>query len=239
MSTIVTSTPSASAFPLPRVAHRVLRQEVLAALRSGIVSKEIPVGTRLLEAELSARMGVSRAPVREALRQLEQEGLVESFAHRGVIVVGVPEDEIDALYELRATIEAKAIARACAAATDADLEALRALIEEMRAAVDRWDIDAVAEIDLRFHGAIVTLSGFSLLRTIWASLDGLVRVRSYQALERPGSSAAYFRRDSIASHERLADAIAARDPERAAHLARQHILEVAERLHAEGDEPGP
>lgn len=238
MSTIVTSTTSTNAFPLPRVHHRVLRQEVLTALRTGIVSKEIPVGTRLLEAELSARMGVSRAPVREALRQLEQEGLVESFAHRGVVVVGVPEDEIDALYELRATIEAKAIARACASATDEDLAGLRALIEEMRDAVERWDIDAVAEIDLRFHGAIVTLSGFSLLRTIWASLDGLVRVRSYQALERPGPSAAYFRRDSIASHERLADAIAARDPERAAHLVREHILEVAERLHTEEAEPG-
>lgn len=239
MSTIVTQSTSASVFPLPRVRHRVLRQEVLSALRTGIVSGDIPVGTRLLEAELSTRMGVSRAPVREALRQLEQEGLVESFAHRGVVVVGVPEDEIDALYELRATIEAKAIARACAAATDEDLAALRALIDEMRGAVDRWDIDAVAEIDLRFHGAIVALSGFSLLRTIWASLDGLVRVRSYQALERPGPSAAYFRRDSIASHERLADAIEARDAERAAHLARDHILEVVERLRTEGDAPAP
>jgi DNA-binding GntR family transcriptional regulator len=236
LSTIVTSSTSATEFPLPRVHHRVLRQEVLAALRTGIVSGEIPVGTRLLEAELSARMGVSRAPVREALRQLEQEGLVESFAHRGVVVVGVPEDEIDALYELRATIEAKAIARACVAATDADLAGLQGLIEEMRAAVARSDIDAVAEIDLRFHGAIVALSGFSLLRKIWASLDGLVRVRSYQALERPGAAAAYFRRDSIASHQRLADAIAARDPDLASRLAREHILEVVERLRVPGDE---
>jgi DNA-binding GntR family transcriptional regulator len=236
LSTIVTTSASADPFPLPRVHHRVLRQEVLTALRAGIVSNEIPVGTRLLEAELSTRMGVSRAPIREALRQLEQEGLVESFAHRGVVVVGVPDDEIDALYELRATIEAKAIARACVAATDEDLVLLRALIDEMRLAVEQWDIDSVAEIDLRFHGAIVSLSGFSLLRKSWSSLDGLVRVRSYQALDRPGPSAAYFRRDSIASHERLADAIAARDPDRAASLVREHILEVAERLRTEDDD---
>jgi len=232
----MTTNLGATTFPLPKVHHRVLRQEVLTAIRAGIVSGEIPVGTRLLEGELSTRMGVSRAPIREALRQLEQEGLVESFAHRGVVVVGVPDDEIDALYELRATIEAKAIARACVAATDEDLAKLRGLLDEMRVAVEQWDIDAVAEIDLRFHGAIVALSGFSLLRTIWASLDGLVRVRSYQALERPGASAAYFRRDSIASHERLADAIAARDPDRAAILVREHILEVAERLRAEDDD---
>jgi len=57
-------------------------------------------------------MGVSRAPVREAIRQLEQEGLVEFFPHRGAVVIGLPEDEIDAIYELRAQIEGRAIARA-------------------------------------------------------------------------------------------------------------------------------
>lgn len=231
LSTIVSTTPAPETeLPLPRVRHRVLRQEVLAALRAAILSNEIPMGSRLLEAEISTRMGVSRAPVREALRQLEQEGLVESFAHRGVVVVGLPEDEIDAIYELRALIEAKAIARACTAATEQDITGLDALVDELRAALTRSDIDEVADIDLRFHGRIVELSGFSLLRKIWASLDGLVRVRSYQALERPGTIADYFKEHSVRSHVVLVDAIRARDPDRAASLARDHILEVPERL---------
>lgn len=217
---------------LPRVQTRVLRQEVLEALRSGILANRIKPGSRLLEADVATRMGVSRAPVREAIRQLEQEGLVEFFPHRGAVVIGLPEDEIDAIYELRAEIEARAIARACGAATDADMTRLEALIADMQRALRQRDIDEVAEIDLRFHGAIVELSGFSLLKHIWQSLDGLVRVRSYQALDRPGRAAQYFLSGSIASHSVLVEAIRARDPVRAADAARAHILDVAQQLQA-------
>jgi DNA-binding GntR family transcriptional regulator len=209
--------------PLPRVQPRVLRQEVLGALRAAILANEIKPGTRLLEAEVASRMGVSRAPVREAMRQLEQEGLIESFAHRGA-------DEIDAVYELRALIEGKAIARACARATEADLTDLTQMIDEMGDQLAKRDIVELAEADLRFHGAIVGLSGFSLLRHIWASVDGLVRVRSYQALERPGKAARYFLQGSVASHADLVAAIRAGDPERASELAIRHILEVPEWL---------
>jgi len=126
---------------LPRVHARVLRQEVLDAIRSGILANRIKPGSRLLEAEVAARMGVSRAPVREAIRQLEQEGIVEFFPHRGAVVIGLPEDEIDAIYELRALIEARAIERACATATDADLTRLEGLIVDMEAALKQRDID--------------------------------------------------------------------------------------------------
>jgi DNA-binding GntR family transcriptional regulator len=215
---------------LPRVHARVLRQDVLEVLRSAILANRIRPGSRLLEAEVATQMGVSRAPVREAIRQLEQEGLVEFFPHRGAVVVGLPEDEIDAIYELRAGIEARAIARACATAAEEDLQRLEALIVDMQAALRQHDIDEVAEIDLRFHGAIVELSGFSLLKHIWQSLDGLVRIRSYQALDRPGRAAQYFLSGSIASHSVLVDALRARDPAKAAEAARAHILDVVQQL---------
>jgi DNA-binding GntR family transcriptional regulator len=217
---------------LPRVQARVLRQDVLEALRSAILANRIKPGSRLLEADVATRMGVSRAPVRESIRQLEQEGLVEFFPHRGAVVIGLPEDEIDAIYELRAGIEARAIARACATATDDDLTRLDGLIADMQKALRQHDIDEVAEIDLRFHGAIVDLSGFSLLKHIWQSIDGLVRVRSYQALDRPGRAAQYFLSGSIASHSVLVDALRARDPQRAAEAARAHILDVVQQLQA-------
>jgi DNA-binding GntR family transcriptional regulator len=217
---------------LPRVQARVLRQDVLEALRSAILANRIKPGSRLLEADVATRMGVSRAPVRESIRQLEQEGLVEFFPHRGAVVIGLPEDEIDAIYELRAGIEARAIARACATVTDDDLTRLDGLIADMQRALKQHDIDEVAEIDLRFHGAIVDLSGFSLLKHIWQSIDGLVRVRSYQALDRPGRAAQYFLSGSIASHSVLVDALRARDPQRAAEAARAHILDVVQQLQA-------
>jgi DNA-binding GntR family transcriptional regulator len=222
-------------FSLPRIQPRVLRQEVLSALRNAILAREIKAGSRLLEAEVAARMGVSRAPVREAIRHLEQEGLVEFFPHRGAVVVGVPEAEIDAIYELRAIIEGRATANASRMVGEAELEQLEALIDEMRAELKARDVEAIAEIDLRFHGLIVEWSGLTLLRHIWTSLDGLVRLRSYQALDRPGRAAQYFLKNAASSHVELVAALRSGDPAKAADAARQHVLEVPTMLAGLGD----
>jgi DNA-binding GntR family transcriptional regulator len=211
---------------LQRIKPRVLRQEVLTALRTAILANEITAGSRLLEADVAEQMGVSRAPVREAIRHLEQEGLVEIFPHRGAVVVGLPETEIDAIYELRAVIEGRATAASVGVVGEEELARLEALVDEMRGAIKAQEVDAIAEFDLRFHGLIVEWSGLTLLRHIWSSLDGLVRVRSYQALDRPGSTAKYFLKNAASSHTILVDAIRAGDADAAAALARQHVLEV-------------
>ena len=178
-----------SGLNLQKVQPRILRQEVLTALRTAILANEITAGSRLLEADVAAQMGVSRAPVREAIRHLEQEGLIEIFPHRGAVVIGLPEAEIDAIYELRSVIEGRAIAAAVDVVGEPELARLEALIDEMGVAIKARDVEAIAEFDLQFHGLIVDLSGLTLLRHIWSSLDGLVRVRSFQALDRPGSTA--------------------------------------------------
>jgi DNA-binding GntR family transcriptional regulator len=211
---------------LQRIKPRVLRQEVLTALRTAILANEITAGSRLLEADVAEQMGVSRAPVREAIRHLEQEGLVEIFPHRGAVVVGLPETEIDAIYELRAVIEGRATAASVGVIGEPELAQLEALVDEMRAAIRTQEVGAIAEFDLRFHGLIVEWSGLTLLRHIWSSLDGLVRVRSYQALDRPGSTAKYFLKNAASSHTVLVDSIRAGDADAAAALARQHVLEV-------------
>jgi DNA-binding GntR family transcriptional regulator len=217
-------------FELPRIKPRILRQEVLGALRAAILANTIPAGSRLLEAEVAQRMGVSRAPVREAIRHLEQEGLVEFFPHRGAVVVGLPESEIDAIYELRAIIEGRATADVAGNVTDDQLGKLEALVDEMRERLRARDIEAIAEIDLRFHGLIVEWSGLTLLRHIWSSLDGLVRLRSYQALDRPGKTARYFLTNAAGSHVTLIDALRSGDPASAARAARDHVLEVPSML---------
>ena len=208
----------------------MLRQEVLVALRAAILDGQIARGDRLLEADVAARMGVSRAPVREAMRQLEQEGLLESVAHRGAVVTGLPEDEVDAIYELRALIEAKAIERVCHDPTPERLAYLDGLVDEMRVALERQDTAEIAELDLRFHRSLIELSGFSLIRHIWSSLDGLVRAKAYQVIEQPGPSAGYFLAASATSHARLVDAIRSGDAALAMARIQEHILEVPARL---------
>ncbi len=215
---------------LARIQPRVLRTEVLTALRTAILAKEIPAGSRILEADVAERMGVSRAPVREAIRHLEQEGLIEIFPHRGAVVVGVPEAEIDAIYELRAVIESRATAATIGVVGEPELARLEALIDQMGAAIKIHDLEAIADFDLQFHGLIVEWSGMTLLRHIWSGLDGLVRVRSYQALDRPGETAKYFLKNAGPSHKVLVAALRGGDREAAALLARQHVLEVPSML---------
>jgi len=215
---------------LPRIKPRILRQEVLGALRAAILANTIPAGSRLLEAEVAQRMGVSRAPVREAIRHLEQEGLVEFFPHRGAVVVGLPEREIDAIFELRAIIEGRATANLTATVTDEQLAELEGVIEQMRRVLPSRDVEAIAEIDLQFHGLIVEWSGLTLLRHIWSSVDGLVRLRSYQALGRPGKAARAFLANAAGSHVALIDALGAGDPQAAAMAAREHVIDVPSML---------
>ena len=215
---------------LPRIKPRILRQEVLGALRAAILANTIPAGSRLLEAEVAQRMGVSRAPVREAIRHLEQEGLVEFFPHRGAVVVGLPEREVDAIFELRAIIEARATANVAGTVTAEQLAELEGLIEQMRVVLPSRDVEAIAEIDLRFHGLIVEWSGLTLLRHIWSSVDGLVRLRSYQALDRPGKAARAFLANAASSHVALIDALRAGDSQAAAKAAREHVVDVPSML---------
>jgi len=218
---------------LPRLKPRVLRQEVLEALRNAILNDDFEVGSRILEADVAEQMGVSRAPVREAIRQLEQEGLVQFNPHRGAVVLGLPEAEIDAVYEMRAVIESRAMARVAATLTPAQDEQLADLIEQMREPLANGDIDRVADLDWQLHGLIMDLSEFKLLRRTWASLDGLVRLRSYQALGRKSAAADYFTRTAIASHLALLDALRTRDPEIASKAGSAHVLEVSTLLSQE------
>jgi DNA-binding GntR family transcriptional regulator len=225
-------------FKLPRVAARNLSEEVHTNIRAAILGQDIQPGTRLFEADLAASLGVSRAPVREAIRQLEQEGLVHSFPRRGATVVALPEDEIEAFYELRADIEARAAARACEFITDADLAFLEDTLEELRRALEAADVDAIAEADVRFHRTVLDVSGFTLLKQVWSSLEGPLRIRVYQFSELEGPGARLTDEGERHGHRVQLEALRARDPERAAAVARGHVLDVREHLERIGAPPG-
>lgn len=222
---------------LPPVERRVLRQDILLGLRSGILNGEIPAGTRLLEIPLATELGVSRGPVREALRQLEQEGLVEFFPHRGAVVVGVGESEIETIYAIRALLEERAFAKACRLIDDAELDSLSDTVETMIAASEEGDVAAVAELDMHFHGRVVEMSGFSYLRRLWTSIDGVVRLRAARDAERPEmatpTSARAWLIDPSLEHRDLVEALRSRRPQTAAKAARAHITRALERLHDE------
>ena len=222
---------------LPPVERRVLRHEVLLGLRTGILAGDIAPGTRLLEVPLANELGVSRGPVREALRQLEQEGLVEFFPHRGAVVVGVAEAEVETIYGIRALLEGRAFARACRVVTDEDLEALSRTVELMIAASEAGDVTAVTEHDLQFHGRVVEISGFQYLRRLWTSIDGVVRSRTASSAARPELADPAEAREWLIGpsieHRELVDALRSRRSAVASRAASSHVSRGLERLRAD------
>jgi len=218
---------------LQPIRSRVLREEVVDVLRVAILTNELSAGTRLVEEDVAEQMGTSRVPVREALRQLEHEGLVELIPHRGAIVAALAEPEIHSIYEIRATIEAEAMKRACELVTNEDLARLNRLCADMDHALRLDDIGLVADVDVRFHGVLLEIAGFAVIRRVWRSLDALVRVRTFDLLGRDDDLARHYLNVIVDRHRLLVDLLARREPEAAAQAVRAHIIEVRDQLGAQ------
>lgn len=143
-----------------------LGAQVAQALREMILNRELATGTRLLEENLAEQFGVSRGPIREAFRDLDREGLVQT-RKRGVFVVGLSSDDISDLYALRESLELLAIKQAMDRATQDQFVEAHNCVEQMRAAAQLDDHKAFADADVRFHGLLFTISGNRRLRDVW------------------------------------------------------------------------
>jgi DNA-binding GntR family transcriptional regulator len=167
-----TAIAEAGARPGPR------GQQVIEAVRTAIISGRFAPGDRLIESALSAEFGTSRGPVREALRQLENEGLVMSFPYRGAVVLGVSDEEVqEVLIPIRLTLERYSFSLAIETMTDDDFAELGKQIWLMEQAGKANDLVKLVEADLGFHEIVISASGqlhtMQIWRTIWP------RIRAY------------------------------------------------------------
>lgn len=204
---------------LPAVPAASRRERVAEILREAITTGDLEPGQKLTELELAAQLGTSRAPVREALRQLEQEGLVVSYPYRGTEVLGVSQEEIEnVLVPIRIALERFAFEKAMAVVTDEDVAALTAIIDSMDEAASAGDLARLADDDIRFHEAIVLLSGQQHCLQIWRTIQPRVR--------------AYFRRDAnyyadshavAEQHRELIGALQSGDRDHGLHVITEHI----------------
>ena len=196
-----------------------MRQRATDVLRAAIISGRLVPGDRLKEAELSEQLGISRAPVREALRQLEHEGLVVSLPYRATEVLGISQEEIaEVLVPIRLTLETFAFRRALPLLSGDDLDALGVLVQTMRQAGAIGDLDALAEADVRFHELVIERSGQQHCLQIWRSIQP--RVRAYFRRDAPIHS----RADEIADeHEELVDVLRRGDESQLLETLRHHI----------------
>lgn len=214
--------------------YRPLYEDAYDALRNAILEGRLAPGARIVEAEIARQMAISRAPVREAIRKLERDGMVEYQPRRGTIVVELSADDVRDVYALRAHLEAYAARLAAERVTDEDFQRLEASLERMRACAANDDLRGLIAADVEFHSDILHASGSKRIRHLWDSLNP----HSWTLLT--GIRATEYTLEEIAErHLLLLDALRARDPERADAEIRDHILSLANTVLNHLAEEGP
>ncbi|MDG4769090.1 GntR family transcriptional regulator [Solwaraspora sp. WMMD792] len=195
-------------------------------LRREILSGKTDPGERLVEEHLTRRLGISRAPLREALRLLAEQGLVEHVPRRGVRVATLSDRDVQELYAVRDLLERHAVESALPVRRDAALGGLRAAVDQMRLATTVGDRLRVAEAHRRFHVELVGLAGNRQLTGVYESV--LLKLQLYMAINLRREAEVAQPVDGVHRHERLLAAIEAGDPtevlrELAEHGARTYL----------------
>ncbi|MBT0773596.1 GntR family transcriptional regulator [Kineosporia sp. J2-2] len=209
-----------------------LVDDVAARIRERIMSGEIPIGAQLRQAELASDFGVSRTPIREALRQLQSGGLIEVLPNRGAVVRVPAPWEVREAYEVRAELESLAATRAVSRITQAELEELRQANQSMydhSSALSRGENPASADRPANdvFHTLILTIAANARLAKAVNDIN--------ETFPRNVSSAlivndARQREENHREHERIIAAMVAGDTETAGREMREHVLKAGEHL---------
>ena len=135
-------------------AYLPLRDVVFNTLREAILKGELQPGERLMELQLASKLGVSRTPIREAIRMLEQEGLAVTMPRKGAEVARMTLKDMEDVLEVREALDELAARIACAKINDEQLENLKSIRDEFKKSLDSGDVKKIAEEDVRFHDAI-------------------------------------------------------------------------------------
>ncbi|MDN4641043.1 GntR family transcriptional regulator [Agreia sp. PsM10] len=210
-------------------ARSSLGDEVAERIRQSIFSGEYPLGSRLGEVEIATRLDVSRGPVREALGQLRQEGIVEIRLHRGASVVRVTSEDVRELASLRVVLESFAMRSAAKNATEHDFAALQGIVDDMQRAIDALDDARLIQLDIDFHDRVYVAAKHSLLYATWVPLRSRVQLFLSQSI---GEHTAYRAR-AVREHGELLQTLRSRHAGAAAKVGKSHIEAAYDRLLAQ------
>jgi DNA-binding GntR family transcriptional regulator len=201
-----------------------LRAEVRERLRQAIMQGELKPGEQIVESRLARQLGISQAPVREALRELEQMGLVVNHMRRGTFVRELTAQDAWEMYTLRAQLESMAARLALPHLTDADMDEMERLIEAMVEAGRTGNAEELTSADAHFHEFLCERSGHKLLMRMW---------RSIHPLNWTQLTVAVLHRDLVQLAERhrdIVDALRTRDAEAVDRAVQHHLLAVGEQV---------
>jgi DNA-binding GntR family transcriptional regulator len=198
------------------LAPRALYEEVAELLRQRIFRRELEPGSWIDEVKLAQEYGISRTPLREALKVLAAEGLVTMKVRRGAYVTEVSERDLADVYHLLALLESDAAAVVAASATDAQLKELQKLHRELEGAVK--ERDRFFAVNERFHMRLLELADNRWRDQMVADLRKVMKLNRHSSLLKPGRI-----QESLAEHAALMDALAKRDPQAARERMHEHF----------------
>jgi DNA-binding GntR family transcriptional regulator len=201
--------------------HVSLPEAVGRRLRHRILNNELPAGTRLVEANLAAEFGVSRGTIRDAMRGLQSEGLIEIVPRRYSIVTRMSMQETEDVCYARYILEDASVAGGLGQRRKELARSLRLALEHMTAAARTDDLDALVDSDTKFHEQLIDVSGRRRLKDLWSMLDSQMGALMRSAVERQGIGLM----DAVERHRYLLDAVESGDIGRLRLAIRQHYLQ--------------
>lgn len=216
--------------------RRGLTEQVADSIRQAIFSGSFELGDHLNEADIADRLQVSRGPVREALVQLRQEGIVTMKWHRGAYIMQLSAKDARELSSLRTVLEVFAIQEAASAATTSDLELMSGVLTSMSKAVDddQSDFDMI-QLDVQFHDKLYRAAHHDRLWNAWNSIRSQVML---SLMVKRHTSNEYYRDKVIAEHQELFDVVSSRDADACERAIREHLAATYDRLVASFKDSG-
>lgn len=199
-----------------------VRQQVAASFRNAILNGRFKPGVRLIEKELCELTGASRTSVREALRQLETEGLVEVLPNKGPIVASISADQARSLYQVRGALESLAGSLFARNANEDQMARLEASVEGIASAYDSGDIEAMLQAKDRFYAVLLEGAGNEIVPSFLGMLQARISLLRRVSLGQSSRLA-----DSIEEIRGIVAALKRRDAEAAAEACRQHVDNAA------------
>lgn len=201
-----------------QIKRQSLHESLVAPLRDMILRGELRAGDKMPEEQLCERFGVSRTPIREALKVLAAEGVLQIIPHRGAVVAGITEDKISEVFPIMAALEHLAGTLACLRATSADIARMRGLHDEMMAFYKAGDEPGYLLRNRLIHEGFVGIAGNATLWSFYQQL--LARIHSCRFVLRKTPE---HWRQAVAEHEQMMEAFEARDGERLSALLERHV----------------
>ncbi|GAV25578.1 GntR family transcriptional regulator [Carboxydothermus islandicus] len=198
--------------------YKPLRELVFETLREAIINGVLKPGERLMEVQLAEELGVSRTPVREAIRKLELEGFVVMIPRKGAYVAGISLKDVADVFEVRAALESLAAGLAAERITDEEIEELERVLVKQQSLAESDRLEDIIRADTDFHDVLYRASRNERLIQIVSHLREQIQRFRTASLSQPGRM-----RIALEEHKEIVEAIAERNVEKAQALAREHI----------------